>query len=404
MLNFIPPKHGTAGYRVLSAFVGAILSGSRKGLRLRVDADDRERLRATLHHSVVLLPNHCNHDDPYLMFVLSARLRRPFFFLAARESFTEMRGGRLRGWVMQQAGSYSVVRGTADRASFRATRALIAEGSRPLVIFPEGELSHRPDAVTPFETGVATLAFWGLEDRIAAGRGSDVLLLPIGIHYNVDPAHEPRLLDGLAALERDLTGRTSNGEPLERFRAIGRHLLNTLETAYFGKADSERGITERVERLRSAILEQMERFFDIQPRPNATLLDRARTLRNRLDDEVYRELDTPSRYAHDVHERRSQTFATFTDAVKRVCAFHAFDALAVERSMRTETLFETLWLIEEEVYGSPRSLVPRTGNVRVGEAIRLDVYRDAYAADKRAAVRDVTMALEDAVTRLISES
>ncbi|MBM3213896.1 1-acyl-sn-glycerol-3-phosphate acyltransferase [Candidatus Poribacteria bacterium] len=403
MLSFIPPKHSTAGYRLLSAFNGAILRGSRKGLRLNVDADDLERLRAALPHSVVLLPNHCNHDDPYLMFALSSRLRRPFFFLAARESFTELGGGRWRGWVMQQAGSYSVVRGTADRASFRATRALIADGSRPLVIFPEGELSHRPGAVTPFETGVTTLSFWGLEDRITTGKGSDVLLVPTGIRYEIDSAHEEQLRDGLAGLERDLLGSVSREEPLERFRAIGRHLLDVLETTYYGEAESEAPLTERVARLRSGILEQMEHFFGMEPRSSATILDRARALRNRLDDEVYAELGTPSRYAHDLRERRSRTFATFTDAIKRVCAFHAFDALAVERSMRTETFFETLWLIEEEVYGSPKSLVPRTGRVRVGEPIRLDAYRDAYAADKRAAIRDVTMALENAVERLIAE-
>jgi len=141
----------------------------------------------------------------------------------------------------------------------------------------------------------------------------------------------------------------------------------------------------------------------LEPRPDAGLLDRARTIRNHLDDEVYHEIGTDNQYAQKIHDQRLKILGSFYEAVKRVCVFHAFDAMAVEKAPCLEVLFETLWLLEEKVYGTPKSLVPRTGEIHVGEQINLKGFLSLYESNKRQAVQEVTLRVENAVKELIIE-
>jgi 1-acyl-sn-glycerol-3-phosphate acyltransferase len=402
MLDFKPPKHHAAGYRLVKLAHGWMLGHWRKGLRVVMSEEASHRLREAYQHHCVLLPNHRNHDDPYVMFALSAKTRQPYYYLSARETFTEDAGGKWRGWAMQHLGCYSVVRGAADRASFRMTRDLIASGKRPVVIFPEGEVSHRTDTVMPFQKGIFTLAFWALEEVVAsASDGARVLLVPMAIHYHVSEKYAAELHWGLARLEQALLGEPQDGDPLARIRRIGGHLLDVLEGVYRGKPQREMSIGERTTSLRSDILGEMERFFQLHPRNDDGILDRARAVRNRLDEEVYAEIDPGSWYARVMHERRVERLHGFYDAVKRVCAFHAVDLLAVEQHPHLSTFFETLWLLEAEVFGAPKSLVPRTAEVRVGNPIVLNEHHERYLAQKRDTVESVTTLAEDAVLALV---
>jgi hypothetical protein len=401
MLDFRPPKHHTVGYRLGKLVTGWVLRYSRKGLRVVVSQESLDRLRAAYQHHCVLLPNHRNDDDVFAMFALSARTRLPYYYLAAREHFTEHLGGEWRSLAMQHMGCYSVVRGAADRASFRMTRGLIASGRRPVVIFPEGAVSHRTDSVMPFQEGIFKLAFWALQDVVAASKDERVLLVPIGIQYVVSEKRAANLHLGLTRLERALLGESNGADPLTRIRLICHHLLEALEEVHYGASRNEMSISERTTSLRTDILEEMERFLQLRPRSGDGLLDRARAVRNRLDEEAYVETDSPGRYARAVHERRVERLQGFYDGVKRVCAFEAVDVLTVDQDPSLSTLFEMLWMLETEVFGAPRSLVPRTAEIRVGDPLLLNDHYESYLADKRETVESVTKQVEEAVAGLL---
>ena len=89
-----------------------------------IPAEDVARLKALRGARLLLAPNHPTNVDPCLLFALSKAVETPFHYLACRETFDGL--GGLWGKVIQRLGAYSVVRGTADRESFRATRALLA--------------------------------------------------------------------------------------------------------------------------------------------------------------------------------------------------------------------------------------------------------------------------------------
>ena len=126
------------------------------------DQDELERFRALAGERVLLTPNHPTNTDPALVFHLSAQVNQSFRYLACREAFDACLG--LWGHVIKRIGAHSVIRGTADRASFRATRELLASPASKLVIFPEGEVYSQNDTLLPFHDGVFQLAFWALED------------------------------------------------------------------------------------------------------------------------------------------------------------------------------------------------------------------------------------------------
>src|SRR5688500_16042394 len=88
------------------------------------DEGDIERVRSLAPHRVLITPNHPTNNEPALLFHLSCAVGQPFFFLACREAFEPL--GGLWGHFIRRIGAYSVVRGTVDRASFRATRETLA--------------------------------------------------------------------------------------------------------------------------------------------------------------------------------------------------------------------------------------------------------------------------------------
>ena len=72
MLDFKPPKQHAAGYRLGRLVHRWILKYSRKGLRVVISEESLDRLREAYRRHCVLLPNHRNDDDVYVMFALSA--------------------------------------------------------------------------------------------------------------------------------------------------------------------------------------------------------------------------------------------------------------------------------------------------------------------------------------------
>jgi 1-acyl-sn-glycerol-3-phosphate acyltransferase len=149
---------------------------------VEVPEPDLARLKAAAGERLIVTPNHPTNTDPVLIFALARAADIPLHYVACRETF-DLAGG-LWGKVIQRLGAYSVVRGTADRESFRATRALLTSPGGKVVIFPEGEVHSQNDSLLPFHAGVVQLAFWAQEDLRKAGDAEgSVGLLPVAVRY-----------------------------------------------------------------------------------------------------------------------------------------------------------------------------------------------------------------------------
>src|SRR6266540_3757362 len=160
--TFIPPKRSRAAIALGRAVMGLVLRVRYKVVGVEIAQEDLARLRRIRNERAFIAPNHPSNAEPVILFTLSQRVDEPFFYVCCREAFDHFFG--LWGRFLQKVGGYSIVRGVADRDSFRTTRALLRQPATKVVIFPEGEVYSQNDTLLPFQSGVIQLMFWALED------------------------------------------------------------------------------------------------------------------------------------------------------------------------------------------------------------------------------------------------
>jgi 1-acyl-sn-glycerol-3-phosphate acyltransferase len=163
-----------------------------------------------------------------------------------------------------------------DLRAFRQAVDILVAGKYPLVIFPEGEVYHINDRVTPFRYGAAAIA-------ISAARriGGPVNVIPTALkyHYLGDPI--PALKETMDRLESCIHWRPKRSMPLaERIYRFAEGALAIKELEYVGRT-SAGPLPERVVALRDYILQQLEDRFGARAKKN-TPPERIKFLRHRI--------------------------------------------------------------------------------------------------------------------------
>ncbi len=369
--------------------------------------EDLARLKALAPARLVLTPNHPTISEPFVLFALSRAAQMPFHYLANRETFGDY--GGLSGWLIQRLGGYSVVRGTADRESFRATREILAAPAGKVVIFPEGEVYSQNDTLLPFHAGVVQMAFWGLEDARKAGdAGADVGLLPVAVRYQFVQEMSGPIANSLGGLERAVGLTTEAGaEPYVRLRRIGLAVLETMEAEYGLRrraADAD-DMTPRMEALKALLLDRAAALLGLTLPPEATVPDRMRALINAVYAVTHEEPGAArSPYRERLHRQQAARVGPLMRDLSRVSNWIAVRDNYVRARPTPERMADNLRRLEAEVFGHARLRGPRRARLRLGEPISLAAHADAYHADKRAAVARVTHELEAAVQALLDSS
>ena len=376
--------------------------------RVDVPPEDVARLKALAGERLLLMPNHPTNDDPALLFALSHAANLPFHYLACRETFDGLHG--LWGRLIQRLGAYSVVRGTADRESFRATREILAAPAGKLVIFPEGEVYSQNDTLLPFHTGVVQMAFWALEDARKAGDAgaTDLALLPVAVRYCFVQDMTGPISRSLDALEEALGLPADPGAaPYARLRRVGIAVLETMEAEY-GLKRRDTGaedLTPRMNALKTLLLDRAAALIGVPLAPEATLPEKMRMLMNSVYA-VTREEPSVRRsaYRERLHQQQAARVQPLMQDLNRVANWIAAQDHYAGARPTPERLADTLRRLEVEAFGAPRLRGLRRATVRVGQPLRLAACYDAYRADKRATVARLTRELEAAVQGLLDAS
>ena len=230
MLDFKPPKLNTTVIQVAKAIMPFANRLFLKGLTLDVDSESIARLKMIDGHPTVLAPNHAARADPAVTFLLSKLVSQQYYYMTARETFDKGKFGGLRSFLLQRFGAFSIVRGTADRNAFRTTRELLSEGSWPLVIFAEGEISRQNDTVMRFERGIIQLCFWALDDMAKAASDKPLYVVPMGIKYHYPQDMWDDIDSALTELEEKILP-PADRTPIERYERLTAYRCSGLQNA-----------------------------------------------------------------------------------------------------------------------------------------------------------------------------
>lgn len=247
---------------------------------LRPEYRGLDRLAASFAagHGVMFAPNHCRPCDPEVVGVLCSDLRRPPFIMASWHLFMQ---GRIQRLMLRAAGVFSVYREGVDRESLRAATAFLAEGRRPLVIFPEGIVSRSNDRLGYLMEGTAFIARSAAKLRAKANPPKKVVIHPIALHYYFDgdlrKTVEPVLID----VERRFGWRPQGDLKLvPRVQKVGDALLSSKEVEYFGRAQPGT-VAERLPRLIEQVLGPLEAEYGLS-KPEPGTIERVKRLRSAI--------------------------------------------------------------------------------------------------------------------------
>ncbi len=403
MLDFKPPKDNPLVIALVKACWPLMLTLRMPGTRIQVVGDGIERFRKLAGSRAVLCPNHAYNNDCDVMFAFARLVGEDFNFLAAREVFDYNFGWN--GFWLQRLGVYSVVRGAADRESFKTTRHIIASGRKKLVIFPEGEISRQNDTLMPLESGVAQMCFWALDEIKKAGRADEpVYLVPVAIKYTYPEDIRDELEHALYRLESYLDIASNLTDPLYmRLRKVAERILAVIEEEYGQRPDPSSSINERIDSLREQILRNMADSLKLTLPEKDSQLDWVRLLRNTLDDYIYAEAEDSSPYQRKIHSQKAAKIKSFYGDLDRVVNFIAiYDGYLAEH-MTQERFSDVLTRLELEVFGKAEPRAGRLVLLKVGEPIDLALDYEKYKQKKRQTIEAVNVAMESQIEGMLNE-
>lgn len=409
--DFYPPRLNPLLVRLMQR-VAPILARWLYWVELDVRDVDLQQLKERQSDRYLLLPNHPTFQDPILLFLLSAKLKQFFYYLAAYETFDDPTAmflisarcallrvlagfeGIERGLrvALQQLGLYSIRRGQIDRDSLKQTWKLLARSDCHLVIFPEGGCSHQNDTVRPFRNGAIHMAFQEM-DRLRKHSGTlpHLYIFPVSLKYRYLQDMTGTIRLTLKRLERRL-GLTSGEliDEYERLRAIAQAVLANLEREYGleGEGSDRDNWNERIEALRRYIIEECERQLGISSDSQERLRERVYRMQYLLRDKAD-ELESDSTWKFDLLEK----------SMSRLLNFEAIYDGYVADNPTSERFLDTLVRLEREVFAidQPPPKGYRRAYLRLGEPIDLKDYYDSYRQDRADTVEHLVSVVEQRV-------
>ncbi len=369
------------------------LTGSlrRKALRkqkfVRIEVQGIEHLKAAIasNHGVLLTPNHSFHWDSYCLIAAADELRQPFYIMTAWQVFA------MSNWFerhsMQRCGCFSVDREGADVQALKTAVDVLQNQKHPLLIFPEGDVYHMNDRVTPFRDGAAAIA-------ILAARKSTrpISILPVAIKrwYVDDPTRS--LVLTIERLERRLFWRPQSEVPLaERILNVARGLISLKEIEHMRGTQSGT-LSERIQGLSATLLNASEQRYFRQTK-NTLIPERVKEVRRAI-------IDAREAAAGTASSEQESNWTADMDNMFLVTQLYSYPGNYMEQSPSIERMAETLDKLEEDALNAayPTAHANREVLVRFDQPIELPIGKE-----KRLAPAELTDRLEQRVQAMLDE-
>ncbi|HWE38107.1 MAG TPA: 1-acyl-sn-glycerol-3-phosphate acyltransferase [Isosphaeraceae bacterium] len=362
----------------------------REQLVHEVEAQGAEPLREPLEKGdgLLIAPNHADNADGGVMFLAAGVVGRPFCYMVAYQLFNG-----LSRYELPWLGAFPVDREGSDLRAFKAGVEVLASGRCPLVVFPEGEVYHTADRLTPLRDGAAALAIAAARRR-AEGKGT-VRIVPTAIKYRFLDGHDPT--PPLRALMDELEGRftwwpRTDRDLVARIYGFAEAMLALKELEYLGEV--RRGpIPERLRALRSTILDRIE-GLRLGRHGDGPVPGRVKELRHACLEALADPATTPEGAAA-LRRDLNDLFV--------VVQLYSYPGDYVAECPTAERVSETLLKFRQDVFNTTEMAAPRTPRraiVRFGAPI--DVAPSLAGPSRpRAAASALTAELEHGIQSLL---
>ncbi len=353
-----------------------------------VDVQNAEVIRQTVNSNsgVLITPNHAVHYDAPALYLAADTIDQPLFFMTAWQVFAM--SNRFERWAMQRLGCFSIDREGNDRQAFKQAVHTLREEAHPLVIFPEGDIYHTTDYVTPFREGAAGIALTAAKK---ASRPIAAIPCAIKFWYTEDPSAE--LEQAMQSLEQRLHLRTDpSRELVERIHRMAEAALALKELDYLGCTRSGK-LRERVGYLAEAVLSAIEARHALAVRDRA-IPARVKVVRQKVIDELEDREDAAKAEPSEVAK-----LAADMDDLFFVMQLYSYPGDYLVEQPSLERLAETIDKFEEDILGLEYPMVRarRRAVVRFGEPMTVE------RVGERNETSRLTDMLRSAVQALVDE-
>ncbi len=352
-----PPKLSRRWVRFWRFFRHREQHKKHRLLEIEVRGADAVRRLLADGCGVLITPNHCSHADCFSLYEAADRLGCPIYAMVAWQVF--QRSGRLRQLALQHHGCFSIDREGTDLAALRKAREVLQSEPYPLVIFPEGDVYHLNDRITPFREGPAAIAL--MAARKAA---RPIACVPCAMKYRYVLDVMPELLDLMDRLERTLHWRPRPDLSLsQRIYHIAEGMLALKEVEIVGRTNAG-PLPDRIAELMEFLLSRIESRYGLSA-TGSTVPERVKAARQYLIKRLQEiPAEDPSR--NELHDDLDDLFLV-------VQAF-SYPGDYVREQPSVERMAETLDKFEEDLLGVKTATVraARKSTVVFGEPIVLD--------------------------------
>ncbi len=371
------------------------------GYEIEVDAASLQRLKSLKNERCLLLPNHPTQWDPWAMAGLGRCLNEFFYYVAAREVFDW--NFKIRGWLLQNLGTYSIVRGGRDKESFKMTREILSQNRGRLVIFVEGEISNQNDSLLPLEPGVIHLAFLALHDLYRQVHKDitqlpSLYVCPVAMKYFYEPKGlETTIERSILGLEK-ATGLDGTGKSnYERVRNLSLTVLKESSKQFGYPLSFEDSLDEQIKQLENFVLTKLEQVVNLPYTSELGYLDRVRRIRNTVDRVVKESEEEETFYQKRLHHHQKEVLKNFYWDLDRIVNFIAVYDGYIYSGMTPERYVEVIRRLEREVFGWPRLSHPSTAVIQVLNPIDLKERFEAFLHDKKSVTEEIIGEIEPAL-------
>ncbi|WP_435017670.1 1-acyl-sn-glycerol-3-phosphate acyltransferase [Tundrisphaera sp. TA3] len=381
-----PPSFGRAAGWLARAYNRRILR-REQGIAA-VELSGAEHLAAIRARGdgVLIAPNHPDQADPYVAFEVAARCGGGFAYMAAVQLFQ----GNARS-VLPRIGGFPIDRDGTDLKAFKTAVDLLARG-RPVVVFPEGEVYHLSDRITPIREGAAAMAVTAAKRLSAAGKSTYVLPVATKYRFCDEDAQVGSLYARIGTLEALARADRVAGHGLvDRIYDLAETQVALKEAEHLGSPGSG-PIPARIAAVREAILGRIEDRRAGRRRADPAPI-RVKELRRCCLDDLARP---------DLAPEAEQQARRDLDDLHVALQLFSYPGDYVRTLPSIDRIAETIRKFEEDLMGddAPPPSGPRRAIVHIGDPI--DVTRlIAEAGKPRDAIGPITAELESRIQGLL---